>query len=415
MKAWVSTAFLLFLPLTLEAKESLNLRYEDLPSLLQKNSLGVQAANKRAESARLRQGSVESSFLPKFGFEGGLRGQKEAKSEGESAVFWRVDAASNVYRGGKDQNRQMTRDTQVEMRKLDAQAFFQSERTKVRNDYIHLASVRSLLQVNQDMSQLIGEKRRSIAKKVQTGLLAESFALEVKLFDQELERDRLYWQKESHEIEDHLSFALSLPHELTIQVKSLAAIEIPKFADLGRVGDLPELKSLAVKAESSRRDSAIKADWWRPEVDVFASYTGLDVDRKAEPGILPEQETSIGLRFTLHLQDNAELSKEISAKMGEAQAMDIQREYLKNQVEHKVHEYQREIAALGSILQALTVHQKTAEDLQKKIVSDFDRGVRGSTDLLELMRKVYEIKKRSIEALKDLQMAKANLQNTLEI
>ncbi|HYX32681.1 MAG TPA: TolC family protein [Oligoflexus sp.] len=414
MKAWASIIILVWGPMGSAGAATRNLAYEDLPNLIRQYNQGVHAADSSTEAARLRLHSWDRSLLPRFAFESGLRGQKEADGTGETAPFWKVDAVSNVYRSGRDVWRNKAIDTQVALRKLDAHAFFRQELMKARADYIRLAAIRQMMQLSETTRAENRQKKRALTQKIQAGLLAESLVTDWILFDQELERDLLFFEKEMHETEDRLALALGLPPETAVSVKSLATIDTGKTTDSAHVKDVPELKKLEVQAIATREESSLKNEWWRPEVDVFASYSGFQVKERPNPGPLPERETALGLRVTLDLQESSERRKESAARLQEAAALDLQRAYQIREAESRVHEYFHDIRALTPILETLTRHGESASALQNKIDADFNRGVRESSDVLESIRRVHDIKRRRIEALLEYQLAKAGLQTFLD-
>jgi outer membrane protein TolC len=412
MKVWASILCFLWGSSTVAATRTLD--YDELPTLIRQSNPGLRAAESGIEAARLRSGTLDHSFLPRLELESGFRGQRETDGSGDQAPYWKVDAASNLYRGGRDAWKEQEIESEVSLRRFDAQAFMRQALLKVRADYIRLAAIRQLIKLNEDLTQSTRLKKKPLRQKIQAGLLSESFATDFLLFEQSLEQDRLFMEKEMHEIEDRLITELGLAQETRLHVKPLASIEMGAEPSPSQLKNLPELKKLELEAETARKTSHVPAEWWRPNVDLFASYTGLAVKDATEPSALPSREAAIGLRFTLDLNHSADLRKDASRLKSEAAALDLKKAYRTREAELRLREYSHDIDALRPILSTLDQHVKTTDSLQRKLDAEFERGVRDSSAVLESIRRVYELKKRRVDSLLEFQTAKAGLQTFLE-
>lgn len=410
MKVWASILCFLWIGAAEAATRKLD--YKELPTLIRQNNPGIQAAESSVESARQRAGALDRSFLPRLGLESGVRGQKEADGSGAQAPYWKLDAVSNLYRGGRDAWKDQEIETQIELRKLDTQIFMRHALMQVRADYVQLAAIRQLMQLNTDITQSSRQKRKSLRQKIQAGLLAESFATDFLLFEQGLEQDLLFLEKEMHEVEDRLVLVLGLAPETTLQLESLAAIEMGPAPSPSLVKELAELKKLELEARTLRAAATLPAEWWRPEIDLFASYASLQVE-EPQPGPLPSRESAIGLRFTLNLEESAKSRKDSTRLQSEAATLDLQKADRTRAADLEVHEYFHDIQALRPILVKLDQHVKSAEILQKRIVAEFERGVRDSSAVLESMRRLHDLKKRRIESQREHHEAQAGLQTFL--
>lgn len=412
MKAWVSVSFVLTFLLPMNSLSALELAYEDIPGLVRKNNKGVKASEESIEVAKTRSGSLERTFLPRFGFETGVRGQKEADGSGDTAPFWKVDVQSNLYRGGRDQHRRSVLERQHELKSYDAQAFYRNEVLKARQQYIRLAGNQELLRLARNVREERVKKKRSIQRKVQAGILTESDTALVGIFEADIDREILLLEKELHEIEDRLVLTLGLEASTELEVPSgTVKVDIPRSDDTTQIA---EMQGLKLQSELLRSESAVKAEWWRPDVDVFASYAKTAVGEKSEPGSLPERETAIGVRFTLNLQDSAEIRSETAARLREANLWDLQREQLKSELDYQIHEYEHEINTLTKYHETLKQQQRDSERFQRRIDDEFERGVRDSSDIMDAVRSIYELKRKLAETSIEISLAKAGLQTLLE-
>jgi outer membrane protein TolC len=412
MKAWVSAFFVLSFLLPMNSLPAMDLKYEDIPGLIRKNNKGVKASEESIELSKMRSGSLERSFFPRFGFETGVRGQNEADGSGDTAPFWKVDIQSNIYRGGRDQHRRSVLGRQHELKSYDAQAFYRNEVLKARQEYIRLAGNQELLRLAKSVREERVKKKRSIQRKVQAGILTESDTALVGIFESEIDREILLLEKEQHEIEDRLVLTLGLQPRTELELSSgTVRLDAPKSDDSDQVAELQRLK---LQSELLRSESEVKSEWWRPDVDVFASYVKTAVGEKSEPGSLPERETAIGIRFTLNLQDSAEIRSETAARLREANLWDLQREQMKSEIDYQIHEYKHEVETLTKYHQTLKQQQRDSERFQRRIDDEFERGVRDSSDIMDAVRSIYELKRKLAETSIAISLARAGLQTLLE-
>lgn len=411
MKAWVSASFVLSFFLPLNSLSALDLKYEDIPELVRKNNKGVKASEESIEVAKMRSGSLERTFFPRFGFETGVRGQKEADGSGVTAPFWKIDVQSNIYRGGRDQYRRSVLERQHELKSYDAQAFYRNEVLKARQEYIRLAGNQELLHLAKSVREERVKKKRSIQRKVQAGILTESDTALVGIFEADIDREIQLLEKQQHEIEDRLVLTLGLEPRTELDLTSgTVNVNVPKSEGTVHMAEMQKLK---LQSELLRSESSVRAEWWRPDVDVFASFVKTAAGEKSEPGSLPERETAIGVRLTLNLQDSSEVRSETAARLREANLWDLQREQMKSELDYQIHEYEHEIETLAKYHQTLTQQQRDSERFQKRIDDEFERGVRDSSDIMDAVRSIYELKRKMAETSIEISLAKAGLQTLL--
>lgn len=412
MKAWVSGSLILSLLFPTHSLWAMSLSYEDIPDFIRKNNRGLKAAEESVEVTKLRSGSFERSLLPRFGFEMGVRGQKEADGTGATAPFWKVDVQSNIYRGGRDQHRSSIQERQHELKTFDAQALYRNELLKARQEYLRLSGNQDLLSLARNVREVRLKKKKSIQRKVQAGILTETATGLVGIFEAEIDREIMLLEKEQHEIEDRLVLILGLDSSKELDISK--SVKVPEAAQSGKETDLSEMQRMKLQADLLRSESNLKTEWWRPDVDVFASYVKTDVGERADAGPLPERETAIGLRLTLNLQDSAEVRAETSARLREANLWELQREQMKSELDYRIHEYRHEIDTLTKFRETLAKQGRDSEHFQKQIDDEFERGLRDSSDVMDAVRAIYELRRKQVEAAIEINLAKAGLQTILE-
>ncbi len=406
MKAWVSSSVLCSCLLPWSPLFAWELKFEDIPTLIRKNSKSLKVSESTVEVGTLQIVPRDRAYLPRIDFESGLRHEQELDSSSDTAPFWKVNIESNLYRGGRDEQHRTLTERQQELKTLDAQIVFRNEVLTARQDFIRLIAKQDLLQLTKSILQQAGKKRRAIQRKVEAGLLTESSIALAASFGMDLEQELISTEQERDELRDHLILTLGLePH---------AEFTLPTHANVTGISSKPEedvlqlseLKKLTLQSDLLRSEANINAEWWRPNVDVFASFGRTSAGRA---GILPTQEASIGLKLTLNLQDSAELRAVKATKFKEANIWVLQKERVQRELQHRLHENKRKIETYSKIEKSLRRQSRDSERLEKTLQEEFERGIRDSSDLIDTLRASYEVNRKLLEASTEVSLARAEL------
>ncbi len=275
--------------------------YDELSDVIRKNNRAVQASGETVSAARQRVGDLDRTFLPKAGFETGISEQKEANGVGDTAPFWKVDVQANVYRGGRDKVGVLLRESQILIKEMDAQALYRSEIFKAKTDYVQLYSIRQVKELTLKSMDDYDSLRKSINRKAQAGLMTNTAVQNSQLEVDELKRQMIMLESEEHELEDRLGLVLGLAPDEPLTLKTKLTMNVaPKdgHSEDHTIQKLPEIKKFELMSESTKLETQTRNDWWLPDVNVFASYTGFAVERQAGFGSLPKREMSLGVRFS---------------------------------------------------------------------------------------------------------------------
>ncbi|MBC7533688.1 MAG: TolC family protein [Oligoflexus sp.] len=412
MKAWVFVLLALFSRTGLSA-DALTLSYDELGDLIQKNNKSVQGSIEAIAAARQRVGTLEQTFLPKFGVEAGIAEQREANGVGDTAPFWKIDVSANIYRGGRDDLGILVRESQVLIREMDNQAQFRAELFKAKLDYVRLNSVRQAINLTQSSTDDYDGIRKSILVKAGAGLMTTTSAQAIQLELDELRRQLIILKREEVELEERLALVLGLEQEqkltLTTAQINTNSSWIPVVTEEDIQG-LPEVKKYSLLARSSSLEAKVRNEWWRPDVSIFAAVTGFNVDDKNEFRSLPEREMNFGVRLSVDLETKRTFGSELIAKQSDVASLASQGEYLRRDVEHKVHEYRREMEVQADLSRTFEQGVARAEKLLKQMRGEFERGIGSNSDITGIIRTLYQLKRNRIESVMDYHLSLAGLE-----
>lgn len=413
MKAWIYLASLLSLSTRSFAAEALTLSYSELEKILAKNNRSVQSLQATTEAARQRIGTLGQTFLPKVGLEAGMAEQREANGARDRSPFWRIDVQANLYRGGRDKIATLVRESQVLIKDLDTQAQLRSELFKAKTDYIHLLHVRQAIGLVQSSMDDYEGLRKSILRKAQAGLMTSTAADTLQLEVDKLERDLIQLKGEESELEDRLALILGVELDqkivLTSKPESLPNHRALKLSRES-LGSLPEIKRLSLLGQATEMESKLQRGWWVPEIAGFVSYTDFRIEEGSEVRSLPEREWALGLRFSVDLESKRSLNSELAAKNSEILSYKSQRDYLAREVEHKMHEYRREIEIQSQLIGSYDEGLNKAAKILQKLRAEFEKGLGSNAELAEAISTLYELKRQRIESFNKYYLAAAGLE-----
>ncbi len=371
------------------ASSHLTISYRDLESTILSQNRSVASLEKVYEAEQARRPNFEESFQPKLAFESGLKHAKEANGSGDTSPYWKLNFESNVYRGGRDIHSSRIHESQVLMKKIDIQARLQQELFEARQYYVQLFYVQKKRRFIEGSLDDFDQMIRSVSQRISAGILSQSAK---KSFDNRIDqrrRDLLILQGREEELEDLLLLSLG--------VKSHQEIELDKELQIQDIGkkeenelvtpEIHKIDALTSKWQLSRDFSQRKL---RPNVDLFASYSDFLISDSEKEASLPTREFDLGVRLSFdlgakHLERREALSSSI-----EISALDEQKAYLKNQILHQLHEYERDILIQNKLSDSLQQSVKQSRKYFEAMKRDYDRGIGSHLELVDLLQSIYQ-------------------------
>ncbi|HET9240109.1 MAG TPA: TolC family protein [Oligoflexus sp.] len=411
MKSWASLLTLLLLPTNLLARETVLVKYDELPQRVQKNSKEVKAAEFLKEASAARQGYQARARYPKLDLESGLRGVREVDGSGESAPFFKVEGSVNLYRGNRDALKDTLQDKETAIRSEEAQLVFRNQLGLAREIFVKLASVRELKNAWTEAVQVASAKKKSSRVKVNAGLTTNTDLLEFELHEAALKREKRNLDKEEHELSNKLRILLGLPEDANISLdRAFAHPPEPKEGDYKlAAGTHPAVRKLSLQAEQAQMIAGSSVTQWTPDVNLFASYEEFLQGTQEEPGSLPKRDFAAGIRLSIPLGDNLSVQNEASAKRLEASAYELQKQHSTQQIEAVYHEHLHDMKVLHDLIHDSDEQLQKARKYLKQTSEEYERGVRSGADVLEASRTLYRTQVENIQLVFDYYLAELAL------
>jgi|GEM_PF-5718259 outer membrane protein TolC len=411
MCQWFTILAMVLLSSRLVAREAFTLRYEELPSLIQKNSLDVRAAELFAEASFARHGYPLRGRYPRLDFESGLRGVRELDGSGDSAPYFKMEGSLSLYSGRRDAIKEAVQEKESEIRKEQVALVSRDQLRLAQKLFVRLAAVRELGKAWADAMRVAEAKKKSTQMKLAAGLTTSTDLLEFELYETSLRRQKRTLDREEHELSNKLILLAGLDEDRAILLdRSFPPPSEPidtryKLATENH----PLVKKFSLLAEQAQAGGRTLRSRWVPDVNLYASYEEyLKADQDVSRA-LPRRDFSTGVRLSIPLGENLAVQSESVAKGLEASAYRLQKEQTVRQLEAEYHAYRHDMAVLSDLIRSFATQMEKARKYLKQTSEEYERGVKNGPDVLEASRSLYQTQVESIQVLFDYYLVEVDL------
>lgn len=382
-----------------------------LKSLIESKNAHIEASKLEVEAAEQRKGSLWRSFLPSIELYAAKENYKVGQLNQQTQPSYGATASVNIFNGGRDWLDADIRDLEWQ-KKTFQQARVESETLETaRNTYWQIIFSQEKVQLLEATIKLNNDSLKAAVRRINSGVATESDRMEFEMkaveLDQEMAETKLEFESQKRSlavllgIDDYkeMSFNEKLEHEH--EYEATLAHNKKDHAFL--------YKETELQAEVSRLEASQHNRSWIPRLDAYASYNQFNEREKDEPDAIDRRESVVGVRVSLSLgsvfdsyYESASLKKEA---MSAQKLADLQRK----EIDIHVSTEMAELELLHSQVHAAEENIIRAEKYHKLAQSEYARGVIGSQEFLAASEKLYEIKNKKIEIIKDFQVAKAHV------
>lgn len=394
--------------------ENMTVTSQNIKGLLETKNAKVLAARLETEAAEKREGSLMRSFLPSVEFYGGQESFKTGPLTQRSQPIYGAETKINLYNGGRDKIENDVRSLETRRRAFQAQRITSEELEKARSLYWQIIYLQERLSL---LKSTLGVNKQNLStaqKRIKSGVATDSDRFEFEMKEVDLKRELAQGEVElaSHirllrillglDEGSQLSFNEPLAHDH--QYESALGHSMQQHAFL--------YKELAIQAEQNSLSAKGHQRTWWPKVDVFASYNQYNQRiESAGPDSSEEmrQEATLGLRLSMSLPTELESSREASALLKEAMASRAISNFQRQEVESHIQGEMAELKLLHDQVHEAEQNITRAEQYYKMTQSEYFRGVKNSPDVLSASEKLFEMRHKRLEIIKNFQIAKAHI------
>lgn len=383
----------------------------NLRSLLQEKNVRVAAAKLQTEAAAVRKGSLARSFVPNLE----LFGSQESFKSGDQALkeqpHYGAELNVNLYNGGRDKLQSEIRSLQYNRKTFQQMRVESEELEKARTAYWQILYNKEKITLLKSSIAINDQNLKAADRRINSGVATAT--------------DRIEFEMKAEELKQEFDEATL---GLKVLVNTLAIfldIDEPSQIIFGEklnhehdyqsaIAHSPKdheflFKENEIQYQVSRLEAANLGRTWWPRLVAFASYNQYNEREKEYPNAADRKETAVGVRLSLNLSSGFENSKEADSL--EKEALSLQKTALqqKSEVEQHITNEMDELELLHGQVHAAEENIVRAEKYYKMTQSEYVRGVKNSPDVLGASEKLYELKNKRNEIIRDFQLAKSHV------
>lgn len=400
-------------PLTATA-ENVTLTSQNIRGLLSAKNAKVTAIRLEKSAAEEREGSLTRSFLPSVDLYGSQESFKTGILNQKAQSVFGAEARVNLFNGGQDKIESTVRSLETRRLQVQEQRVNSEELEKARSLYwqrLYLHERLSLLRTTLEVNK---QNLASAQRRIKSGVATDSDRFEFEMKEVDLKREiseteleivaqtRLLAISLGFGIETQLIFSELLTHDHDYENILKHSINQHEFL----------FKEFEIQAEQQSLTAIGSRRAWWPKLDAFAAYNEYDQRiESAGPDSTEDMRKEIvyGLKMTMSLSSGLESNREASANTKKALASQILANYQKQEVEAHL---QSELAELKFLHEQVHEAEKNiyrAEQYYKITQSEYARGVKNSPDVLGASEKLFDMRHKRLEIIKNFQVSKAHI------
>lgn len=406
-----------FCTLKVQAQETVPLRVSDIKNLVENRNERVSGKAHQVAAMEQRQGYLKRSFLPSLKIYGAQERFELGGTYRRTQPTYGAEISVNLFNGTKDKLFDDAVDKRKERMGLEKRVTLYQEIIKAKEIYWNLVYLESALNVLNEIQEINLKNLNSAQRRIKAGVTTSTDRFEFEIKKIEIKRgiDQINMQQKllERELVALLGYDEGSKINLTDRLEHLENME--NFNNHSEIQHQFLAKPSLAQAEENEIAAKIQGRSWWPKVDAYLGQnqynvrTGNIFDRQEG------KETVAGIRLTMNLFDFTSGNSEASALKSEAEGSKSEAKYLLKQIENEAHS---EIASLDFLHRQLHDAEDNIQRAQgyfKMTMNEYGRGVKNSPDVLGSVDKLFEMKTKYYEILRDFHITRDHLRTKSEI
>jgi outer membrane protein len=389
----------------------IDLTFEKLKEILEKRNSRVESTRLEVEAAKSRQGSLLRSFLPSVELSGAQESFAMGSRTQKTQPNYGAEVKVNVFNGGRDQIQSEIRDLTTQKREVQLERVFSEELQRARSLYWEIIYSQDHISLVEYSIKINNQNLTAAERRIRSGVATASdrFEFEMKSVDLKRDLDEAKLQLRNQKME--LSIVLNVAPTDEIQINR----------QLGHDHNFEELlkhspkdyaflfKENELQSEATALNSKSQGRTWWPKLDAFASYRQFSEREKDFIQASERVETILGLKMTLNFPAGFESGREASALDFESQAHTKLMDYQRKEIEARIENEFLDLRLRHNQVHDAEENILRADQYYKLTQSEYSRGAKNSPDVLGASDKLYEMKHKRLEIIRDFQISKSNI------
>ncbi len=388
-----------------------DLQYKDIEVLVMKKNLHVNAAIEATNATKHREGYLLRSWIPKATVEAGFESfQKEVDPSG-AQPFGGVRAEVNLFNGTRDWIENRARKIESEVSSSQTSQTLREELLKTQSEFwqiVHLQELTTLLKKQYERNQ---KNLQASQRRISAGSATESDRMEFEMNKRLLEQDQARIQVELNTAMQNLSVLLGRNPEEPLTITQA----LPKDVEMLSEGlnlntsSLAEVKAAQASSELARLKRNQNQFWWLPRVDAYAGFNQFNQRESSEFRFRDRQEYYAGVKLSVPLFDGGESIAEGRAQAALATSYESKALQSLREISVEFENSKSNLKQLAEQVKAASKDVELSEKFLSRILLEYSRGVRNSSEVLSAADRSFNFQKRYSELRRDYQIAKAKI------
>lgn len=400
--------FMLFLPVCSIA-QGVEVTSENLKSLLEANNPKVSASQLSLEAANAREGYLWRSYLPEISLYGAQEVFKKGTAARKSQPTFGAEAKVNLFKAGRDGIESRIRELETEKRKFGGQKVLAEEVEVARVAYWNILYYLEKSKLLKATIEVNKGSLSSALRRIKSGVATSSDRFEFEMKDVDLRRElsetEIKVAAETRMIalligaKGELQFPEALSHDHSYEAVLKHSMGEHEFL----------FKENEIQGEqASLAASSVRRQWW-PSLDAYAGFYQFNEREEEFPTADRRRESVLGLKLSMNLPGGFESGYEATALAKESSAARALAEYQRKEIEAHLAGEMASLKFLHDQVHEAEENIKRAESYYQITQSEYGRGVKNSPDVLGAAEKLFGMRHKRLEIIKEFQIAKAHV------
>lgn len=402
-------AILVALFLTTGAQASVVVTEQSVSTLYKENP-EARSLRDRLEATEKLRNSLTRSFLPKVELSYGRERYTTGPYDHVNQPFGGVEASLNVFNSGKDYLENEKRNLNTKVSEIDSvvlEAQIMAEIRKSMAQFAYLNEIETILKE----ALTNNEKHYKYAKdRINAGLATATDTLDFQQQAISLKQRLFQLNFEKGVVTRMIATLLGVDPSTEISVNFQNSH--PEHGD-SVLKDLKVENSLAVKqsiflAEVAKIEMKQAYRWWAPSVDIYGfAVRALQKDREyPTPG--QRNDAGVGFRIVLPLFDGGESYRVAQSKAAIERSQKSQADAKKLSMQREVQDTMKKLDLTHELVHAAEDNVSVITKYRQGIMSEYNRGVKNSPDVLQASNRWIEANIQYSEIKRNYQVARAD-------
>jgi outer membrane protein TolC len=391
------------------------LQYSELSNLVKAKNLHVKASEEALLSSEWKEGHLVRSFLPRVSAEAGYEMFQRELFTKNTQPYGAIQAEINLFNGVKDFLEEKIRKEESRIGQATSEQMFREELLKAQIvfwQFVFLSEEHKLLESYAGRNaKNLNSARRRISAGSATASDEMEFEMTTRLIEQDISKARTQLANAKQQLNvligkepgEEISISETLPKPVDFEFES-KTIESKS---------LPEVVMAQAASNVARYKRNQEILWWTPRLDVYSGFRQMNMRESDEFSLLDRQEFVAGLKLSINIFDGGEAFSENRSQAAMARSLESKAIQSFRELSVEFENSKSELKQLSEQVNAASKDVEMAERFLSRILSEYSRGVKSSSEVLSASDRSFEFQKRYAELRRDYQVSKAKLLSLL--